>query len=143
MCDLNVLVGALRMQRSESIDSPSLFASDDTFNAIVQQWAKSRIDIPMQIIGRFDDAGKQLITIGSTLQGLYIAIFTFGNVKNQVPLGWLAVLSASLCLLVFCAAQAICTVPLKMEARDTYRLFRRRPDLPDADLTAALEKWCK
>ena len=131
------------MPQERSSEVPLSFASENTFEIAVQQWAKSRIDSPMQIISRFDDAGKQLITIGSTLQGLYVAVFTLGKAQHEVPVAWLAALSVSLGLVVFCAAQAICTVPLKMEAIGTYRLFKNRPNLADSELTDAIEKWCR
>ena len=89
------------------------FGNQATFEAVVQHWAKARIDTPMQIIAKFDDAAKQLITIGSTLQGLYIAVFTFGDTKGEIPIYLLASLSVPLVLLIACAAQAICAVPLK------------------------------
>ena len=124
-------------------ESPPFFDSQSTFDAVVQQWAKERIAIPMQVIARFDDAAKQLITIGSSLQGLYIAVFTFGGLKGHTPFILLASLSVPLLLLISCAAQAICTVPLKKEAFDTYLLFKAKRNLSDEELTSAFDKWCQ
>src|SRR5690349_17017928 len=91
------------------------FETKQTFDTVVEHWAKSRLDVPLQVITRFDDAAKQLITIGSVLQALYIAAFTFGNFKQQMPLWLIAGLFIPLILLIFCAAQAICVVPIKKE----------------------------
>jgi len=124
-------------------DFVAFYESKPTFKTVVEHWAKSRLDVPMQVIARFDDAAKQLITIGSILQGLYIAAFTFGNLKHQVPTWLLCVLFAPLILLIFCAAQAICVVPLKKEAFDTYALFKSEVGLTDAELTGAIDKWCQ
>jgi hypothetical protein len=124
-------------------DFAAFYESKPTFKTFVEHWAKSRLDVPMQVISRFDDAAKQLITIGSILQGLYIAAFTFGNLKHQVPTWLLCVLFAPLILLIFCAAQAICVVPLKKEAFDTYALFKSEAGLTDEELTSAMHKWCQ
>src|SRR3954447_22792286 len=105
-------------------DYELFFESKKTFDAIVEHWAKARIDIPMQVLGRFDDAAKQLIALGSIWQGLYIGIFTLGNFQQKIPIWALGLLSIPLILVISCAAQAICTVPLKKEAFDTYTLFK-------------------
>lgn len=50
-----------------------------------------------------------------------------------------------LVVLVFCAAKVICTVPLQMEAIDTYMLMKRASDpsgVPDKDLLEAIQRWC-
>lgn len=119
------------------------FETRRTLDIVVDHWAKSRLDVPMQVISRFDDAAKQLITIGSILQALYIAAFTFGNLKQQVPLWLLALLFIPLILLIACAAQAICVVPVKKEAFETYTLFKSSSELTDEELTMAVDKWCQ
>ena len=119
------------------------FETRRTFDTVVDHWAKSRLDVPLQVIARFDDAAKQLITIGSILQALYIAAFTFGNLKQLVPLWLLALLFIPLILLIVCAAQAICVVPVKKEAFDTYSLFKSHSGLSDEELTSAVDKWCQ
>lgn len=124
-------------------DYQSFFDSKPAFNALVEHWAKARIDIPMQVVARFDDAAKQLITLGSLLQGLYIAAFTFGDLKHQIPVWLLWLLFIPLIALIFCAAQAICIVPLKKEAFDTYNLFRSNSGLSDETLTSAVDSWCQ
>lgn len=136
-------MGATSVNIPSSTISSTFFRSEATLESLVQEWAKARIGMPMQVINRFDDAAKQLITIGSTLQGLYIALFVVGGVKTHMPGIWLGFLSASLGLMIFFAAQAICAVPQKMEAFGAYELFRTIPGPSDQKLTDALSTWCR
>jgi hypothetical protein len=127
----------------QKISNMPFFETKRTFDAVIDHWAKSRLDVPMQVIARFDDAAKQLIMIGSVLQGLYMAVFGFGNLKQVIPIWLIALLFVPLVLLIFFAAQAICVVPLKKEAFDTYSLFKSRSEISDEDLTLAVNNWCK
>src|SRR2546423_10476637 len=131
----------------ESIqDYQPFFDNGPAFKTIVEHWAKARIDVPMQILARFDDAAKQLITLGSLLQGLYVAVFTFGSIgstKQQVPVWMMLLLFTPLILLILCAAQAICVMPLKKEAFDTYDLFKNGAGISERELTRAVDQWCQ
>jgi len=123
------------------------FASKQSFDAVVQHWAKARIDGPMQVIARFDDAAKQLIATGGLLQGLFFAVVALGKWKNDFPFSMWFVVAFFLPLLamVFCAAKVICTVPLKMEAIDTYLLMQRAGSpsgVNGEELTDAMRRWC-
>jgi hypothetical protein len=95
------------------------------FETVLEHWAKARIDGPMQVVARFDEAAKQLITLGGLFQGVFFTVVTFGGVKDPIPLWLLAVFFVPLVVLVICAAKVICTVPTKMEAIDTHALLRR------------------
>lgn len=124
-----------------------LFQSRPSFEAVVQHWAKARIDGPMQVIARFDEAAKQLIATGGLLQGLFFAVVALGKWKDDLlfPLWIVGIFFLPLLAMVFCAAKVICTVPLKMEAIDTYLLMRRASDpsgVSDEDLTDAMRRWC-
>ncbi len=121
---------------------PPIFETKKTLDAVVEHWAKARIDIPMQLLARFDEAAKQLITLATILQGLYLSIFTFGNFRETNHLIVFALLFATIFALVFCGAQAVCTVPIKKEAFGTYILFRKNEGLSDEELTGALHEWC-
>lgn len=126
---------------------PASFSSKQSFEAILQHWASARIDGPMQVIARFDAAAKQLITIGGLLQGLFFAVVALGGVKDHLPFSlWVVPLFfVPLVALVFCAAKVICTVPVQMEAIDTYKLMKRAsdpPGVPDDDLQEAIQRWC-
>ena len=125
----------------------SPFESKQSFEVILQHWAKARIDGPMQVIARFDEASKQLIATGGLLQGLFFAVVALGKWKNDFPFPlWLIPLFfLPLLALVFCAAKVVCTVPLQMEAMDTYLLMKRAGDpsgVDDQELTQAMHRWC-
>ena len=135
------------MDVAASITSGPPFESKQSFEAILQHWAKARIDGPMQVIARFDEAAKQLIATGGLLQGLFFAVVALGEWKSSFPLQLLivGVFFLPLLALVFCAAKVICTVPLKMEAIDTYKLMKRASDpagVSDQELTDAVQRWC-
>lgn len=51
---------------------------------IAEHWRKVWNETPVQAITRVEDAAKQMIVITTGLQGLYAAIFAFGNVRTQV-----------------------------------------------------------
>ena len=122
------------------------FESKQSFETVVQHWAKARIDGPMQVIARFDEAAKQLIATGGLLQGLFFAVVALGEWTNfPFPLWIVPMFFLPLLALVFCAAKVICTVPLKMEAIDTYMLMMRASDpvgVSTQDLTDAVKRWC-
>src|SRR5437773_4925727 len=81
-----------------------------SFEAIVEHWAIARIDGPVDTISRYDEAAKQLITLGGLLQGVYVAAFAFGNVSPRVPVWLLLPMFVPILALIFCAALAVCTV---------------------------------
>jgi hypothetical protein len=70
---------------SRPADAPGSLQSKPSFEAVVQHWAKARIDGPMQVIARFDEAAKQLIATGSLLQGVFFAVVALGKWKNDFP----------------------------------------------------------
>ena len=128
-------------------DEASLVQSKASFEAVLQHWAKARIDGPLQVIVRFDEAAKQLIATGGLLQGLFFAVVALGNWKNAFPFPlWVVPLFfLPLLALIFCAAKVICTVPLQMEAMGTYLLMRRVgvEGASETELADALQRWCK
>lgn len=121
-----------------------VFSSKETFESVLQHWAVARIDGPMKVTERFDEAAKQLIVVGGLMQGLFFAVVALKNPGSQAPLWIVSLFFLPLIALVFCAAKVICIVPLKMEAINTYTLMRRAMDgVPDRELTAAVEEWCR
>ena len=128
-------------------DAASLVQSKASFEAVLQHWAKARIDGPLQVVARFDEAAKQLIATGGLLQGLFFAVVAIGNWKSAFPFPlWVVPLFfLPLLALIFCAAKVICTVPLQMEAIGTYLLMQRigAEGAPESDVADALQRWCK
>lgn len=49
-----------------------------------EHWRKVWNEAPVQAIARVEDAAKQMIVVTTGLQGLYIAIFAFSNIRIQV-----------------------------------------------------------
>lgn len=110
---------------------------------MLQHWAKARIDGPLDMIARFDEAAKQLISVGGIIQAAYVAGFAFGNLKGALPNWAVFLLFGPLILMIFCAARVICLLPKKLEAFTTYELFKNmRFGIPDAEIDSAMKNWC-
>src|SRR5438270_13460892 len=62
---------------------------------MAEHWRKVWNETPVQAITRLEDAAKQIITITAGLQGLYVALFAFSNLRMQISAtqwvlqGWL------------------------------------------------------
>ncbi len=63
-----------------------------------EHWRKVWNEAPVQAITRIEDAAKQMIVVTTGLQGLYVAIFAFSNLRSQIMttpggvLGWVLLL---------------------------------------------------
>jgi len=63
-----------------------------------EHWRKVWNEMPVQALTRVEDAAKQMIVVTTGLQGLYVAIFAFSNIRAQVMatlgnvLGWFTLL---------------------------------------------------
>ena len=99
-------------------------------------------------VARFDEAGKQLITIGSTLQTLYIALFITTHVMDRVSRTSKVSISVCLWLVIVLAGFAVCSVQVDTEVLSTFNLFAKlgRSNSvdysADGELRRALNKWC-
>jgi len=49
-----------------------------------EYWRRVWNEIPVQSLTRVEDAAKQMIVVTTGLQGLYVAIFAFSNIRSQV-----------------------------------------------------------
>jgi len=49
-----------------------------------EHWRTVWNEAPVQALTRVEDAAKQMIVVTSGLQGLYVAIFAFSNIRAQV-----------------------------------------------------------
>ena len=99
---------------------------------------------------------KQNVLKSGDFQGTYLSgIFLCGKIKitpRLFALPWkkcdvvIKTIDDRFALpMVFCAAKVICTVPLQMEAIDTYMLMKRAADpvgVDDKELTKAVRGWC-
>jgi hypothetical protein len=68
---------------------------------IAEHWRKVWNEAPVQALARVEDAAKQMIVVTTGLQGLYVAIFAFSNIRTQVIVTLGGVLGV-LILLLFC-----------------------------------------
>ena len=76
------------------------FNSDEEkiLQEMTEHWRKVWNEAPVQALARVEDAAKQMIAVTTGLQGLYIAIFAFSNLRTQVEAthgivpGWLLLL---------------------------------------------------
>jgi amino acid transporter len=112
------------------------------FNQLVQHWGKARIDAPLQLIARYDEAGKQLVTIGTTLQTLFTALFFTGNLKGAMSGTPVMLISGSLGLVILLAGLAVCWVHVDTQVLAAFQLFKGS-DLTDKAVWDALRSWCE
>lgn len=127
-----------------SCTAGAIVKSEAGFEALLQHWAAARIDSPLHVIGRFDDAARQLIAVGAFIQGAYVAAFGFGNLRSSLPNWCIFSLFLPLLAMIFCAARVICLVPLRLEALETYGLLKQmRVGLDEAELDSTMDQWCR
>jgi hypothetical protein len=119
-------------------------AAVKSFQAIIEHWGRGRIDMPLQVMARFDDAAKQLIAVGGAFQTLFLAVYAFGPVKGNVPLPAVLLLFVPLVAMIYCAARVVCTVPQKLEAKRAFVLFLCgvSDGLTRERLADSFEEWC-
>jgi len=67
---------------------------------MAEHWRTVWNGAPVQTLTRVEDAAKQMIVVTTGLQGLYVAIFVFSNIRAQV-MGTLGAVSGGLILLLF------------------------------------------
>lgn len=119
-------------------------SSESGFQELLQHWGQARVDSPLHVIGRFDDAARQLIAVGAFIQAAFVAAFGFGNLKITLPNWAVFLLFLPLLAMIFCAAKVICIVPLQLEAFRTYQLFKgMRLGIAEHELDSTMDEWCK
>ena len=57
---------------------------EDLLKEMATHWRKVWNETPVQAIPHIEDAAKQIITITTALQALYVAIFAFSNLRTQI-----------------------------------------------------------
>jgi len=84
------------------------FDPDETkiLEEMTQYWRTVWNEAPVQALARVEDAAKQMIVITTGLQGLYVAIFAFSNIRSQVMAVLGGVLGVLILLLFF--APVVC-----------------------------------
>lgn len=121
------------------------FDASESHHTIIEHWAKARIDSPLTLIAKFDDASKQLIAVAGALQGLYLAAFAFSGLTSSVPSWYVLLLFGPLLVVVVFATKCVCTVPLTAEAHGAYKLLERGSlsQLSYHEVSAEFQAWCQ
>jgi hypothetical protein len=103
---------------------PPTQEQEQRVNAAAEYWRKVEDEAPIQQVARSEDAAKQLIGLAGILQGLYLAIFAFSDLRKQIdtiPLPFLSMLVWLLFLLpillwlisVYCATRVFVPISRK------------------------------
>jgi hypothetical protein len=120
------------------------------FNTLMEHWAKARIDGPMQAVARFDDAAKQLVTIGGLMQGLLVAAYSLMDKQPGIltqPRGLQPVLVWSFLaflILFFVCAAGVCWSQPKMDAVEIHDFLLKTLTqcFTEEDLSGIVGSWC-
>lgn len=119
--------------------------SNHCFNTIVEHWVTARIDGPMQAVARYDDASKQLATVGGIIPGLLGIAYSLmpkGTPAAGLPVAiWLFLGSF---LLFFVCLAVVCNIQLKMKAPQISALLLSaiRGCVSEVELTSHVHEWC-
>lgn len=122
--------------------------SQRCLTSIIEHWVEARIDGPMQALARYDDAAKQLITIGGFLQGGLIAVYSAlgrqqGLLMNKWQIAGLLVFEGSLIGFLSFAAWA-CSLQPEMQAKRVSALLKQALEqcISETYLINEVEAWC-
>ena len=109
---------------------------------VVEHWAKSRIDSPLQVIARYDDAAKQIITVTGLIWGILIAAAKITD-RPLTPFSLLA--AASLLSAIVLAAWVVILPTRYMGAHEIYRDLRcaRTDQMMEETVEQRIERWCQ
>lgn len=121
------------------------------FKALIEHWAKARIDGPMEAVARYDDAAKQLVTIGSLMQGLLVVAYSLmGKQPGSVVQlgGWQPIFIwafLAFLILFFTCAAGVCWTQPKMNAVeiDRFLINTLTGCFSETDLSGMIRSWCK
>ena len=129
------------------MDAPSAIhvePADALQNAIVEHWAKARIDNPLDLVRRLDDGARNIILVSGALEGLLIAVLKVDQPRFLLLSGFSIIASALLLGAVVLAVKALSEQTDQLDAYPIYSVFRSTP--PDERLQALdcrVEAWCK
>lgn len=135
---------------SEEILAPQ--ESRQCFRSLIEHWAKARIEGPMQAIARYDEACKQLVTIGSLMQGLLVAAYSL-MVRQQADAAAAFIFSQRLLIYSFLASLFcffVCTVVVcwmqpRMDASSVHKFLVKAMGecFTEKDLSEMVGNWCQ
>ena len=131
------------------------------YASIVEHWAKARIEGPMQVVARYDESAKQLVTLGGLFPAILVAAYSALTQPAQVPLDEAlrqpstALFGAFLvfflafvaCLIMACRRQMKVSIKMEskkqMEACEVYLLLKQAAEgcLTPGAMTEAVRLW--
>lgn len=103
--------------------------------ATAEQWRKVGNEAPVQAITRIEEAAKQLIGLNAALQGLYVAVFAFSDLRKQVEAIHLFI-PGSLILLIYFIPMLFWLISLYCATQVFVPKVRPGVDLNDMSVTA-------
>jgi len=88
--------------------------------ALKEHWRKVGYEFSVKSIERLEGAAKQLIALNGTLQGLYLAVFAFSDLRDYSysPLVWLFLVPMVLSVLSMLSAARV-YIPREYEGADS------------------------
>jgi hypothetical protein len=111
--------------------SPTPDKNQQCLESIIEHWVDARIDAPVQIIAKYDEAAKQLITVGGFLQGGLVVVYsTLLREQHIAKSGWqmFGIAVFGLLLLGFLLIAAwVCVQQPAIEARPISHLLKIAP----------------
>jgi hypothetical protein len=126
-----------------AVDSPRKEA-DAVLGALVEHWARARIDNPLHVIARLDDAAKHILVVAGILQGILIAVV---KIEPLTPRQLSGFSIAALTGLVIAALLATLALFVQSNHLETHPIYKKvRTYATDAEfldsLDGEIENWC-
>lgn len=124
------------------IDGPSA----RVFDSLVEHWAKSRIDAPLQMIARLDDVARHVIVVAGVLEGLMVAVFKLDQ-GGRLPYPGISIAAGVFLLAaVLLAVVTLFQQPKYSKISEVYDLLRGN-DRASPDVLKGLDTqvtdWCR
>lgn len=118
--------------------------TETALGAIVEHWAKARIETPLHVASRLDESAKVLLAVAGVLQGVLIAIVKFEQPPPEPSPFALPALATLVATVVF-AALVLIVQSSQLATKPVYDLFRT--SATDAQtmtgLDNAVKAWCE
>ena len=118
---------------------------DAVLSALIQHWLKTRIDNPLHVIARLDDAAKHILIVAGILQGILIAVVKIDPLTLNELSGFSIAALSGLVITALLATLALFIQSNHLETHPVYKNVRNY--ISDAELLDSLdvqiENWCK
>lgn len=72
-------------QRPRTVEATPYTAEQEAIEKTwAEYWRKASQELPLQSIARVEDAARQMIALTGSLQGLFLAVVAFSDLRNQL-----------------------------------------------------------